>query len=215
MSLAVVLPSRGLVFSRTIDEILRELRTVGSARIFFAHSLPIPDCFNEPCYDALDWGASKIWIVEEDMYLPSGILWEMLTEMSEGHPIVAADYPVLPGVMAVSRDENGVVMTAGTGCMLADAYELKSMLPFDVGWQYVRYGDKLIRERTPSTDPTVYGQHDVDFSMRRYMMGKPIHITPTRCNQFRVVREATPKRNELGWHEIALIQEDTSPRRTK
>lgn len=214
MRLAVVMPSRGLIHSRTIAEVLAETRDRG-AHLFFAHSRPIPECFNEPCTEALAWGADRVWIVEEDMSLPPGILDELWDALDAGHPIAAADYPVLPGIMSVRRDPEGRAMHTGTGCLLAEAPALAAAMPFDTGWQYVRHGTgPWARQKAPAHSPTAYGQHDVDFGMRLHAAGTPIHIVPTRCTQYVVAREAAHKRNTLGWHDIAAIpltpsQEDT------
>ena len=49
--IAVILPSRGLIFSRTADEILQNLKDIPH-KIYFSHRKPIPDCFNEPVEEA-------------------------------------------------------------------------------------------------------------------------------------------------------------------
>lgn len=52
VKIAVILPSRGLVFSKTVDELLRELKPY-SYEIFWSHGRPIPDCFEIPTQEAL------------------------------------------------------------------------------------------------------------------------------------------------------------------
>lgn len=203
MRLAVVIASRGLVFSETVDEVLREAMASGCEwRIFWAHSRPIPDCFNEPTTAALEWGAEQVWFVEEDMVIPAGILDEL---RAAGQPVAASDYPVnAAGDSCVMRDRDGLAMWAGTGCLLIDAATLAELMPFSTSHQYVRIGNEW--HRAPAEpDATAYGMHDIDFGMHLYSRGTPIHIIRTTCNQRVVVREAAHKRNQNGWHQIGLL----------
>lgn len=203
MRLAVVLPSRGLVFSRTVEEIVREVRSVDCEwELFMAHSRPIPECFNEPISAGMEWGATHFWIVEEDMAFPPGILAELI---ASGAPIASADYPVKPGVMCVNRDDEGRVRHSGTGCLLAERDALAAALPFRTDHWYVitDKGKTWTRQRvSESVKGLVYGMHDIEFGMQLYYRGKPIHVVDTTAGQRRVIREATPKRNDQGWHDI-------------
>ena len=203
MKLAVVLPSRGLVFSRTIAEVLREVRGLGCEwELFMAHSRPIPECFNEPIADGMDWGASHFWLVEEDMALPAGTLSELV---DCGAPIASADYPVKPGVMCVNRDPSGVVRHSGTGCLFAERAALAAELPFTTEWWYIitNNGETWTRQRvSQSAKGLVYGMHDIEFGMSLYRKGQPIHVIETTAGQRRIKRYAVERRNDQGWHDI-------------
>ena len=207
MRLAVVLPSRGLVFSETMAEVIREVRGAGCEwELFMAHSRPIPECFNEPVNEAIRWGATHVWMVEEDMALPAGILLELIDAIWE-HPVVSADYPVAGGrIMCVNRDKAGKVRHTGTGCLLAEVETLKTVLPFRTDIAYRVTGDVWEPFIVPKNLAKVsYGMHDIHFGMILHGRGTPIHVIPTRCTQRVVVREATPKRNDHGWHDIELL----------
>lgn len=203
MKLAVILPSRGLVFSRTVAEVLREVRALGCEwELFMAHSRPIPECFNEPIAEGMAWGATHFWLVEEDMALPVGILSELIAADA---PIAAADYPVKPGFMCVNRDDDGRVRHSGTGCLLATCEALEQAGPFTTDWWYIitDHGRKWTRQRvSESARSQVYGMHDIEFGMQLYLAGRPIRIIDTTVGQRRIVREATQNRNANGWHEI-------------
>ena len=203
MRLAVVLPSRGLVFSRTIAEVLREARGLGCEwELFMAHSRPIPECFNEPIAEGMAWGASHFWLVEEDMALPPGILAELVAAEV---PVASADYPVKPGVMCVNRDPDGVPRHSGTGCLLATRESLEATGPFTTDWWYVVTdgGRTWTRQRiSSSARGLIYGMHDIEFGMNLYSRGKPIHIIATTAGQRRIARTATERRNADGWHDI-------------
>ena len=203
MRLAVVLPSRGLVFSRTIAEVLREARGLGCEwELFMAHSRPIPECFNEPIAEGMAWGATHFWLVEEDMALPPGVLAELV---ASGAPIASADYPVQPGVMCVYRDDEGRVRHSGTGCLLAEREALAAELPFSTEWWYIITdgGKTWTRRRvSDSARDRVYGMHDIEFGMGLYRKGKDIHIIKTACGQRRVTRPAAERTNMNGWHDV-------------
>lgn len=204
LRLAVVIPSRGLIHSRTIAAVHREADATGwEWRIFWAHGRPIPACFNEPAAEAIQWGADRVWFVEEDMHLPPGILTDLAAAADRGHAFAAADYPVTPaGTLAANRDGAGVVRYTGTGCLLADAHALNALLPFTADWQYAIRSGAFVRE---PAQPGAYGLHDVEFGMRLYNAGTPAHVVPTLCSQYRVRRPATAGTNADGWHDIRLI----------
>lgn len=192
-----MIPSRGLIFSETVEEVLREVRSVGCEwDVFFAHSHPIPDCFNIPAAAALRWGADWVWFVEEDMVLPDGILGELLTACG---PVRAADYPVVDGLLGAQRDADGRVLFTGTGCLLAHSDVLGTFLPFTADYQFERHGSRMVK--VPAA-PGAYGLHDVEFGLRLHEAGTPITVIPTLCGQRRIVREAAHHTNDRGWHEI-------------
>ena len=203
MKLAVILPSRGLIFSATVEEILREVLSVGCEwEIFFAHSRPIPQCFNEPLEQAMAGDFTHFWLVEEDMVYPPGILGELI---ATGEPAVAADYPVTAsGTMCVSRDRAGVVRCTGTGCLLLDRATLLAVFPLTTRAHYMIRGDTWTRfDAEP--DASDYGLHEVHLGMTLYERGTPIRVVPTVCDQRVVTRHAASKRNTNGWHDITTL----------
>jgi hypothetical protein len=52
IKVAVIIPSRGLMFSKTAEEIVRNTQGLPHQK-FFSHKLPIPDCFEWPTIKAL------------------------------------------------------------------------------------------------------------------------------------------------------------------
>lgn len=205
MKLAVILPSRGLIFSATVEEILREVASVGCQwRIFFAHSRPIPECFNEPLEQALAGDFTHFWLVEEDMVYPPGILGDLI---ATGEPAVAADYPLnTSGGMCVSRDQAGVVRCSGTGCLLLDRATLLAVFPLTTRVRYMIRGDKWTRvDAEPGASD--YGLHDAHLGMTLYDRGTPILVVPTLCDQRIVTRYAASKRNANGWHDITTLND--------
>lgn len=198
MKLAVLLPSRGLVFSQTIEELLLELKGL-DFEIFFSHQRPIPECFNEPMEKILAREFTHVWIVEEDMILPEGILNELLRLNA---PIATSDYPAVEGIMCVSRNEDGDVLYTGTGCLLIAIEVLKEMERpiFDTSKAYTPDGT-LIGERNQEDKSKLYGQHDIHFFLQAREKGIKIGVTQTNCGQRKITSYGQPNVNN-GFHEI-------------
>ena len=179
MKIAVILPSRGLMFSRTADEILRNLRGF-NYKFYFSHRKPIPECFEDPTREALkDESTTHIWFVEDDMIIPDNTLWDMYAMDKE---VVTCDYPVTKkGKGAVFSVDNEVVF-CGTGCLLIKREvfdKLKS--PYfrsDIRWTPLNYG-KTVKLVASINEKDGYGLHDVTFGIKLYKAGIPIHVFST------------------------------------
>lgn len=174
---AIILPSRGLMFSRSAEEILRNAQDINH-KFFFAHKLPIPACFEVPTSQALaDESITHLLFVEDDMVIPDGTFWGML---AEDKPVVACDYPVTKdGKGAVFYDPEGNVVFTGTGCLLVKREVLdnlpKPIWRTDVKYTPLNYGStvKLVAKRAVDDG---YGLHDVQFGIELYKRGVPFHI---------------------------------------
>jgi len=175
IKVGVVLPSRGLMFSRTAEEILANLKNV-SHKIYFAHKLSIPDCFNVPTLQALeDETITHIWYIEDDMALPSNTLLNMIYAHA---PVVTCDYPVTKeGKGAVFRDKNKDIIFTGTGCLLVEREVFEKLPPpyfrSDIRWTPFNYGTtvKLVGRHVEGEG---YGLHDVTFGISLYKHNIPI-----------------------------------------
>lgn len=183
MRIGVIFPSRGLVFSRTADELLQNLKGIDH-KIYFAHKKPIPECFNDPLEEALkDKDITHIWIVEDDMVLKPNLLWDML---AQDKAVVTVDYPV-------NKDGRGSVFTinkqtifCGTGCLLVKR-EVFDELPrpifrTDIRWTMKNYGD-FIKMSSFIVEEDGYGLHDINFCMALYERGIPIHVLDGKLAQ--------------------------------
>lgn len=179
MKIAVILPSRGLIFSRTAQELLNNLEGY-DYEIFFAHGLPIPDCFNKPLERALRGSFTHIWFVEDDMIIPEESLSAMLL-MDD--PVVTMDYPVSKdGQGAVFEADNRVIFT-GTGCLLVKREVFDVLKPpyfrTDIKWNAVNHGKFIRFTAQESTRLDSYGLHDVTFGIRLWKAHIPISIAGT------------------------------------
>lgn len=201
--IAVILPSRGLMFSETAEEILNNLKRIPH-KFFFSHGLSIPECFEKPTVEALkDEDISHLWFVEDDMKIPSDTLKTMLDKQLA---VVTADYPINKnGRGAVFYDAGGKVLITGTGCLLVKREVLDEMKPpyfrTDIRWNIKNMGDfiKLTGSKTGQIDG--YGLHDVNFSMNLHRMDIPIHCIEQKLGQRKLVSLGKAGTND-GAHNI-------------
>lgn len=186
MKLAVIVPSRGLAFSQTCEELLDNLQGL-NYEIFFAHGLDIPECYNAPLKRALRGPYTHFWIVEDDMILPKGVLKELLRANVQA---ICCDYPVSKqGKAAVYRDPAGDVIYGGVGCLLMTKKFLKKykqpIFRTDVVWD-VKIGERF--EATPrKIRGDLYGLHDVTFGLLACGRGEPIKLSKITCGQRKLI----------------------------
>lgn len=176
MKLAVVLPSRGLLFSQSFEELLDELKPF-SHKIYFSHNRPIPDCFNEPLEKALkDKTVTHILFCEDDMALPKGILKKML---DLNVPATALDYPFKEnGEATILHDPQGYALYSGTGFLLVwrEIFDKmpKPVFRTDLAWDVrIEKGTLYMWPRDVSKIKT-YGLHDINFGLQLWTNGYPI-----------------------------------------
>lgn len=182
MKIAVIFPSRGLAFSQTCEELLENLEGY-DYDIFFAHKLPIPECFNKPLETALNGPYTHFWFVEDDMILPKDTLKTLLSAKTDA---ICCDYPVTrQGKASVQRDPDNNAIYGGTGCLLVtrkfiEQYK-KPIFRTDVAWD-IKIGDRF--EATPrKIEGDLYGLHDVTFGLLAYYWGTPIQVSKIHCGQ--------------------------------
>lgn len=175
--IAVIYPSRGLVFSQSADELLWNMRGL-SHQFYFSHRKPIPECFEVPTLQALDDNhITHLLYVEDDMVLPENVIADMY---SLDKDVVACDYPVTEdGKGAVFSDPAGNVIYTGTGCLLVKREVFLQLDPpyfrSDIRWTPLNYGStvKLVGSMFARSG---YGLHDVTFGIKLWKAGIPIHV---------------------------------------
>lgn len=174
VKVAVILPSRGLIFSQTADEILQNVKGIPH-RFYFSHRQPIPDCFEEPTERALkDKDITHLWFCEDDMILPPDVLDKMLkTDLA----VVTCNYPTTArGDSSILTVKNRIVY-GGTGCTLVKRAVFDELpKPYfrdDIAWIPKNKGT-FIRFMAIKRPTKGYGFHDVNFFMNLYM--RDIHV---------------------------------------
>lgn len=174
--IAVIIPSRGLIYSQTIDEALVALHGY-DYQIFWSHGNPIPDCFNIPTEKALkDKTFTHFMFIEEDMVVPKDCVEKLLK-----YPVAAYDYPYLPPRVnhCATRDIKGDAICAGTGVFMIQRQYLdampKPLFRTDILWDIkMRWGQVMFEPNTQN-DAT-YGIQDVNFCLRLYFNGHRVKL---------------------------------------
>lgn len=200
--LAVVLPSRGLMFSRTFEELLRELKDF-HYEIFWSHGKSLPQCFNDPTEEALaDPDVFAVLYCEDDMILPKGILKKMF---ARNYPVVALDYPFkADGDATMLHDPAGNALYSGTGFILIAKGILealpKPIFRTDTAWDTMIKGDTLLFWPRKLTK-VAYGLHDVNLGIVLFANNIPIKPMEITAGQRKLVKLGEPNTNN-GAHQI-------------
>lgn len=206
-TLAVILPSRGLMFSETFEELLCELEGIDH-QFYFAHRKSLPDCFNKPTERALkDEDNYAFLFVEDDMIIPKGILREMF---AQNYPAVALDYPFKQqGDSTCLHDPDGKAFWTGTGFLLVARPILENMQkPI---WRTNVTFDPFVDKDTIHFWPrklnkVFYGLHDLRFGLLLYSAGVPILPMERTAGQRKLVKMGEKNVNN-GQHEVLELTE--------
>ena len=180
MRIGVCLPSRGYVYSRTMEDILRNTQKRTDIEFFFSHGRGIPDSANFITENALDAGVDYIWFVEDDQKLPADILEQMLALDED---VVICDYPIGRFGKCVKVYPNGTIR-AGLGCTLikASVFEKLKRPYFSADYEFgVTQEGIQPMEMNPDRDKTkVHGNHDLIFYYRLWeaKVKFVVHHTP-------------------------------------
>lgn len=205
--LAVVVPSRGLMFSETLEELLCELEDF-NYEIFWAHGKGLPQCFNDPTEEALkDPDVFAVLFCEDDMIIPKGVLKRMF---STNYPVVALDYPFQQqGDSTCLHDPKGMAFWTGTGFLLVAKSVLNQMeKPI---WRTDTTFDPFIDKDTihfwpRKLDKIYYGLHDLRFGLLLYSAELPVMPMEETAGQRKLIKLGEKGSNN-GAHEIMELTE--------
>ncbi len=204
-TLAVIYPSRGLIFSQSFEELLGELKGFNH-KFFWSHGRSLPDCFNIPVEEALaDPSIFAVLIAEDDLILPKGILKKMF---QRNYPVVALDYPFKnDGDSTMLHDPAGNAIYSGTGFILIAKAILealpKPIFRTDTAWDTMIKGDTLVFWPRKLTK-VAYGLHDVNLGILLFANKIPIKPMHKTAGQRKLVKLGEPNTNN-GAHEIRKI----------
>lgn len=211
MKLSVILPSRGIMFSRTTECIFNNIKGFENVRLYMSHERPIPDCFNEPISKAMSDGCDIFWFVEEDMYFPDHTLMTLLNEYFKGNRFVTTEYADRrTGKTLVRRNSLGEPIYTGMGCLLTD----KEMLE-DIGYPYLRTGTFWLvgddYEYKPDIQQKGYGTQDVWLCYNARKQGLKLHIAPIEVGHMNLTKKADDcVNNGVDTIDIVYIKNDNN-----
>lgn len=178
----LIWPSRGLMHSRNVEATLAMVDSYGASKvkIYFAHGLTLPECFNAPIQRALDEGVEYILIVEDDVLMPADALGKLVAAIDEGYAIAFYDYPMSPTVPVTANI--GGYLTSGTGCTMFSREVMEKIGPFDTSTLRLKSGEVVKHLTEEEQLNHVTGNHDIDFYIRAQQadykvkeVGKAIH----------------------------------------
>jgi len=206
-NIAVIYPSRGMLYTETLKEVLNELKPY-TYEIYWSHGNKLPACFNKPLSRALRKPHTHVWFIEDDMVMKPGILKELLDANEDA---IACDYPLLDVPSGtILYDENDDAFFSGTGCLLVKMDVLKNMpkpiFKSHIKWTFKSTGEhvKFIAEKI--NPHKTYGMHDITFGLYQYMKGKPIKVSKTILSQRKLVKRGENATNQ-GWDTIKLYDQ--------
>jgi len=168
MKIIAALPTRGLIFARTISSLIENKVD----DIVIVEGMPIPDAHNKAVSGALEKGATHIWMVEEDHYFQPGTLQKLLDLKAE---VACANYPMRDGgKIGVVRIVDDKVFNCGTGCMLVkrEVFEKIGEPYFDSSKTFNPHTWKV------SDIPAEYGGQDIYFGWKLKQLGIEIRQVP-------------------------------------
>lgn len=182
MDIKVVLPTRGLIYARTLKS-LKE-NDINFKDIFIVDGLGIPDAQNTATQQAMDKYPDAVLFVEEDMEIPAGTLNKM---QKVNAAVVCVDYAVDNGYSTITR-KNGKILWCGLGCTLVRRSVLEAVgYPyFDISYSYkIESHNPYVIKKVDI--PYKYGGLDVNFFLRVNELGyeikqlEGVEATHLRC----------------------------------
>ena len=159
MTIGVILPTRGLVFTETIIALLRELKGY-DYRVYMSYDKVIPDGHNELTKKALSEGVDYILLLEDDVVMPEGSLGRMLGKGD----IVTIDYGV-NGWSCITTYK-GEIMWCSTGLTLVKREVFEAL-----EYPYFRSDKALLLNDWPeikwiNAGEQAYGGQDIYFGIK-------------------------------------------------
>ena len=190
MKISVALPTRGLVFARTLKSLKNN--NINLDLVFTISGLPIPDCHNEAVRIALRANTDWILLLEDDIELPKGVIKAMLKTDGD---IIYCDYPMDNGSSTVCQVKNKVYW-GGLGCTLIKKEVFKKIgepyFTCNYSWRIER-NFKLTKVKNPNK----YGGHDINFGMEAQRLGfKLVKVKVFEAKHLRCQNLTKPMNNK-------------------
>lgn len=229
--IAICVPSRGLIYSKTVESIIKGMQHLNSiglpTRYYTTHDLPIPDSHSYCVEQALQDGCKTLIFVEEDMYLfPEA--YEAL--ISSGEAVATLQYNDKNGSPhgIIHYNEANEIIWAGLGATLikAEVFEKIGKPYFRIDHMYrnvkkrVENGkavteyveieprqvfNKETHKFEEKRDTYKYGGQDIDFYTRARKAGYKVYLVEGhKAHHFDLIALGDPHINN-GLHQIRQV----------
>jgi hypothetical protein len=211
MRLALAIPTRGVIFARTIESSILSKELPKHSEIIIVSGHPIPESHNLCIQKAIETDCTHILFVEEDMVIPEGGMTAMLDAASKGHDWIAIDYPLRENIRTVLFEDQGEVLWTGFGCTMIATKIFRELLPYP----YLSADHTVVIENmhpfkyhvieAPERSGKVYGNFDIWFGLEMKKRGiSPFILREYMCKHLRMNSWERREANK-GTHEIYEI----------
>lgn len=197
MSIGVAMPSRGLIHSRTMESLQKNMANYDYT-VYYSHDKPIPDCFNYTVGKALQDSHKYILILEEDVVMPEWGVIMMVDSLNHGQDIAYYDYPLKDGRNS-SAEINGTLYIS-TGCTMFKREAIKKLLPFTSQYQYHSKTRELLQTLDKDQQQEIYGYHDEHMSLLIKELGLKADCVGL-AQHYKLRRLGRDNKNK-GYHDI-------------
>lgn len=185
--IAVVLPTRGLVFTE-VEEAIEKARATFTThseqvhlQVFRSKDLPIPDSHNSLTMQALATNPDYLWYIEEDTVPPPNALYSLLATAAD---VAFIDYAI-NGWACSAKTKTGEVLWCGLGCTLVKTTVFESLAK-----PYFRTDKSLSLNEENYFKwldiPNKYGGQDIWFFSQIRDKGHIIKQVPGECRHLKI-----------------------------
>jgi hypothetical protein len=202
-SIAVIMPSRGLPFARTLIW-LEKQREKYPIKLYMSHDLSIPECFNDLINKALKGKHDYFLFLEDDIVPPINAIRKLLkpltwSNVAKGVGISCIDYPFRGQYNTISRSFDNEILSCGTGCTMVarSVFEALKKPYFRSDRRY----DWQTRKWSKCDPHKVYGLQDMWFTYKARHAGFKIVQVSGECTHLGLVKMGEQTINK-GCHEI-------------
>jgi len=190
--IAIVVPTRGMVFTETVQEIAN-IQNEYETKVYYSWDKIIPDSNNYLVKKALDNSPEYLLFIEEDVVIPKGAVKDLIDANAA---IACIDYGV-NGYSCIGKSE-GRVLWCGLGCTLVKR-EVFEKLPYP--WFRTDQTFRL-NDHQWTDAPAKYGGHDIYFTMKAREAGFEIKQVEGECKHLQLDELGRKEWND-GLHKIS------------
>lgn len=206
--IVIAIPSRGLMHSRTMDDVLKNTKDF-EVEFIFSHGRAQPDAQNYITEEALKLKPEYILYFDDDVALFSNkIVYELLAALRSNpdRKVAVADYPCTKHGSSVVHIRNGKFESAGMGIVLVrpEVFDKLERPFFRCDTQYTWDGEQLEANPVPPNHEPgmVHGLHDVDWFQRLLKVGVEPVIINSKCGQYNLIDNNIKKYGNMTFQNI-------------